>query len=210
MLQFITHHTSRYNYIEGAIAALEGGCKWIQLRMKNADIEYIRRSIEELKPLCSKHNAILIIDDHVELARQTDIDGVHLGKNDMPVSQARQILGEKYIIGGTANTFEDIQSLVEQGVDYIGLGPFRHTETKQNLSPILGLDGYHKIIELCKEQGITTPIVAIGGIEEADITSLMSTGISGIALSGCILRSESPTHKTANIIKTLNHIIYGK
>lgn len=210
MLQFITHHTSRYNHIEGAIAALEGGCKWIQLRMKETNKEDILHAIEQLKPICRKHNAILIIDDYVELASQTDIDGVHLGKNDMPISQARQILGEEYIIGGTANTFEDIQSLTEQGVDYIGLGPFRYTETKQNLSPILGIEGYRKMMQQCRECGINTPIVAIGGIEEEDVEPLMSTGISGIAMSGCILRNDNPMYQTNQIIKTLNHIIYGE
>lgn len=210
MLQFITHGTSLYDYTEGAIAALNGGCKWIQLRMKDANNSEIRKAIEILKPLCKEHNAILILDDHVELTSETDVDGVHLGKNDMPISQARKLLGEKYIIGGTANTIDDIKSLVSQGVDYIGLGPFRYTETKQNISPILGFDGYINIIDECHKLDITTPIVAIGGIEEEDIEQLMSTGISGIALSGSILRADNPQQKTQNIINTLNLIKYGK
>ena len=210
MLQFITHCNNRYNYIEGAIEALNGGCKWIQLRMKGASVDAIKENIEILKPLCREKNAILILDDHVALTAEMDIDGVHLGKNDMPVDEARQILGEKYIIGGTANTIEDIISLANKGVDYIGLGPFKYTDTKQNLSPILQLEGYSKIIAQCRELNITVPIVAIGGIEENDIPQLMTTGISGIAMSGHILRAENPAQKTGNIIKTLNHIKYGK
>lgn len=206
MLQFITHQTPRYSYIEGAIEALNGGCKWIQLRMKEAAYDEICTAIEQLKPLCKEKGAILILDDYAELAAKLDIDGVHLGKNDMPPQEARNLIGEKYIIGGTANTIDDIKNLVAQGVDYIGLGPFRHTDTKKNLSPILGLDGYKNILSQCNEAGITTPIVAIGGIEPEDIPALMKTGISGIALSGTILRADHPAEATQNIITTLNNL----
>lgn len=206
MLQFITHQTPRYSYVEGAIEALNGGCKWIQLRMKEAAYDEICNAIEQLKPLCKEKGAILILDDYAELAAKLDIDGVHLGKNDMPPQEARNLIGEKYIIGGTANTIDDIKNLVAQGVDYIGLGPFRHTDTKKNLSPILGLDGYKNILSQCNEAGITTPIVAIGGIEPEDIPVLMKTGISGIALSGTILRADHPAEATRNIITTLNNL----
>lgn len=206
MLQFITHQTPRYSYVEGAIEALNGGCKWIQLRMKEAGYDEICNAIEQLKPLCKEKGVILILDDYAELAAKLDIDGVHLGKNDMPPQEARNLIGEKYIIGGTANTIDDIKNLVAQGVDYIGLGPFRHTDTKKNLSPILGLDGYKNILSQCNEVGITTPIVAIGGIEPEDIPALMKTGISGIALSGTILRADHPAEATQNIITTLNNL----
>lgn len=206
MLQFITHQTPRYSYVEGAIEALNGGCKWIQLRMKEAAYDEICNAIEQLKPLCKEKGAILILDDYAELAAKLDIDGVHLGKNDMPPQEARNLIGEKYIIGGTANTIDDIKNLVAQGVDYIGLGPFRHTDTKKNLSPILGLDGYKNILSQCNEAGITTPIVAIGGIEPEDIPALMKTGISGVALSGTILRADHPAEATQNIITTLNNL----
>lgn len=204
MLQFITHHNAQYDYMSGAIAALKGGCKWIQLRMKDAQLDEIGRVLTQLKPICQEYNAILIIDDHVELVAEFDIDGVHLGKNDMPPLQARDILGEKYIIGGTANTFNDIVRLHKEGVDYIGLGPFRYTQTKQNLSPVLGIDGYKKILSQCHDASITTPIVAIGGIECSDIPHIIETGVSGIAMSGAILRSETPEQTTRDIIETLN------
>ena len=117
MLQFITHQTPRFGIIEGAVAALNGGCKWIQLRMKDAPIEAVRQTAQQLIPLCKEHEAILVLDDYAQLAADLDIDGVHLGKLDMPVSEARLLIGEKYIIGGTANTFEDIQGLVRQDAD---------------------------------------------------------------------------------------------
>ena len=90
----------------------------------------------------------------------------------MSPSDARKILGNGYIIGGTANTLDDIERLIKEGVDYIGLGPFRYTETKKNLSPILGIGGYKKILTACKEKGYTIPIVAIGGITKNDIPEI--------------------------------------
>ena len=145
-LQFITHYTERYSYLDSARMALEGGCRWIQLRMKDAGKEEILPIATEIRKLCNDCGAIFIIDDHVELVREIRADGVHLGKNDMPVAEARRILGDEYIIGGTANTYEDVKKHWLDGVNYIGCGPFRYTTTKQKLSPILGLEGYKEII----------------------------------------------------------------
>lgn len=191
-LQFITHYTDRYSYCDSAIMALEGGCRWIQLRMKDADDAQLERAARTILPECRRRGAVLIIDDRLEVALRTGADGVHLGKNDMPVSQARRIAGDGFIIGGTANTFEDICALDRQGADYIGCGPFRFTTTKKNLATILGLDGYRRLTGQMKESGISLPIVAIGGITYDDIPEIMKTGVTGIALSGSILRADDP------------------
>ncbi len=205
MLQYISHFTPQIGYAEGIRMALEGGCRWIQLRMKDAPAEEIIACAEEVLPLCRRHGAKFLLDDHVELVRQLGADGVHLGKNDMPVDEARKILGPDIIIGGTANTIEDIIRLHKQGADYIGCGPFRFTTTKKNLSPILGLDGYKSIVLKMKELGIDLPIVAIGGITVEDIPAVMGTGVSGIALSGAILGAPDPVKMTARIIETIDN-----
>lgn len=205
MLQYISHFTPQISYAEGIRMALEGGCRWIQLRMKDAPAEEIIACAEEVIPLCRRHGAKFLLDDHVELVRQLGADGVHLGKNDMPVDEARKILGPDIIIGGTANTIEDIIRLHKQGADYIGCGPFRFTTTKKNLSPILGLDGYKSIVLKMKELGIDLPIVAIGGITVEDIPAVMGTGVSGIALSGAILGAPNPVEMTARIIETIDN-----
>lgn len=205
MLQYISHFTPQIGYAEGIRMALEGGCRWIQLRMKDAPAEEIIACAEEVLPLCHRHGAKFLLDDHVELVRQLGADGVHLGKNDMPVDEARKILGPDIIIGGTANTIEDIIKLHKQGTDYIGCGPFRFTTTKKNLSPILGLDGYKSIVLKMKELGIDLPIVAIGGITVEDIPAVMETGVSGIALSGAILGAPDPVEMTARIIETIDN-----
>ncbi len=199
-LQFITHQTEKYSYFESACMALEGGCKWIQLRMKDAPLDEVEQVALQLKPLCKQHDAILVLDDHVELVRKLEVDGVHLGKLDMPIREARQLLGEGFIIGGTANTIDDVRAHYEAGADYIGCGPFRFTTTKKNLSPVLGLEGYRNIIRCMEEEGIDLPLVAIGGITRDDIPALLETGVDGIALSGTILRAEDPVEETRRLL----------
>lgn len=203
MLQFITNETDIYSHLEGAIQALRGGCKWIQLRMKKSSKDEIVSVAKELKIECEKYNAILIINDYPDIAIEVKADGVHLGKNDMSPIDARNFMGEEYIIGGTANCFEDIQRLVEANVDYIGLGPYRYTNTKENLSPILGLKGYNSIIKKCRDNNLITPIVSIGGIKADDISELIKSGVDGIAISGDIINANNPADKTKKIINEI-------
>lgn len=207
MLQFITHTNSKFGYLESAIEALKGGCKWIQLRMKEMPEDEIEKTALHLKEVCRQYNATFIIDDQVELAKKIGADGVHLGKSDLSPDKAREILGREFIIGGTANTYEDMERLARLQVDYIGLGPFRFTDTKKNLSPVLGLDGYSRILNTCKNNGIDIPVVAIGGITREDIPALMKTGIHGIALSGTILNAENPQEETEEIMDILKNNI---
>ena len=201
MVQFITHFTEQYSYEDSVRIALEGGCRWVQLRMKNVATEHIYSIALRTQKMCQEYGATFIIDDHVEIVKQIKADGVHLGKLDMPIREARKILGNDFIIGGTANTFEDVKAHYEAGADYIGCGPYRYTTTKSNLSPILGLEGYRRIICRMKEAYIDIPLVAIGGITETDVPELMQTGISGIALSGSILSAKNPVEEMKKIIK---------
>lgn len=203
MIQFITHSNNRYGYVDGARLALEGGCRWVQLRMKEATEVEFMAAAAEIGRLCKEHGATFVLDDHVEWVEKTGADGVHLGKNDMPIDEARKILGSDKIIGGTANTFEDVERLYRQGADYIGCGPFRFTTTKKNLSPVLGLEGYQHIVDQMKSHGINLPIVAIGGILESDVKSILATGVSGIAVSGGILNAENPAEEMQRFLKYL-------
>ena len=202
-LQFITHFTERYDYLDGARMALEGGCRWIQLRMKDAPLDEVEAMALPVQTLCRRYGAIFVIDDHVELVKKIGADGVHLGKNDMSVDAARQILGSDFINGGTANTFDDIRRLHQAGADYIGCGPFRFTETKKNLSPVLGLQGYRDIVRQMRQNGIDLPIVAIGGITLPDIPEILGTGVTGIALSGMILNAPDPVAMMEQVVSAM-------
>ena len=205
MLQFISHYSERYSYLDSIRLALAGGCKWIQLRMKDATDDEVRPIAVAAQQLCREAGATFIIDDRVALVRELHADGVHLGKNDMPIREARRILGPDFIIGGTANTFDDVKLHYESSADYIGCGPFRFTTTKQKLAPVLGLDGYRSIVSQMRAADINIPIVAIGGITEDDIPAILATGITGIALSGTVLRADNPVQKMNEILNTINH-----
>ena len=208
-LQFITHYTENYSYIDSAKIALEGGCRWIQLRMKDADESLLEETALIVQKMCKEYGATFIIDDNVHLVKKINADGVHLGKNDMPISEARRILGDDFIIGGTVNCLEDIlrqqpiANSQQPTVNYFGCGPFRFTSTKKNLAPILGLEGYENIISNMKRNNINIPIVAIGGINKDDVSDILKTGVDGIALSGSILRAENPIEEMNDIVRIL-------
>ena len=204
-LLFITHRTERYGYLQSIEMALEGGCRLIQLRMKDRPVAEVEKTGLQAKALCEKYSAKLFIDDHVEVCKNIRATGVHLGKTDMPPREARQLSGRGFVIGGTANTFMDIRRLKSEGVDYIGLGPFRFTTTKENLSPVIGLSGYRQIMEQCREDRIHLPVFAIGGITARDIPAILHTGVSGIALSSAILQAQNPVEETKRIMKLLRH-----
>ena len=201
MIQFISHHNERYDYLDSIALALEGGCKWVQLRMKGATTDELRAVAVKSQQMCRERGATFIIDDNVALVRELHADGVHLGRNDMPISEARRILGSNYIIGGTANTIDDVEMHYRSGANYIGCGPFRYTTTKSNLSPVLGLQGYSNIIAEMKRRGLEIPVVAIGGITASDIPQIMQTGMSGIAVSGAVLNAENPAEEMKRLIK---------
>lgn len=171
--------------------ACRAGIGWVQLRMKNKSWEEAMKIALEVKAICTTYGAKLIVNDHVTIAREIKADGVHLGKSDMEPAKAREILGNEFIIGGTANTIDDIRALYKANVNYIGLGPFRFTTTKENLSPILGLEGYRELLVQCKKENNEIPVIAIGGILVEDLETLMKTGIHGVAVSGLINKAEN-------------------
>ncbi|MBD5422618.1 MAG: thiamine phosphate synthase [Bacteroides sp.] len=203
MLQFITNNSEKYSIAEEVQMALEAGCKWIQLRMKDATDEEVKEVALQLIPMCQENDAFLIIDDRVELVNELRVSGVHLGKEDMDPLQARELLGPHAIIGVTANTAEDIIKWKGKDVDYVGVGPFRFTTTKKNLAPEIGLDGYKQIVEQVRAAGVELPLVAIGGITLDDVDAIMATGVQGIAMSGAIINAPDPMLYTGKVLEHL-------
>ena len=202
-LQFISNQTKEITHLESIQTALDAGCRWIQLRVKNQSFEDVLNLAEKAKVLCDSYQSKLIINDFPFIAKEINAHGLHLGLDDMPIETARKIVGKNMIIGGTANTFEHIVKRINEGADYIGLGPFRFTSTKQNLSPILGLEGYRNLTKSLKELGLSIPIVAIGGITQEDVAPITKTGMYGVAISGSIINSENPRNVVYKIKKIL-------
>lgn len=198
-LHYISQAAADGSHLSAIEKVLRKGGKWVQLRVKDQPEAVITTLAITANQLCLAYGAKLIVNDYPSIALQANAYGVHLGLDDMPVAEARKILGAQQCIGGTANTFQDILQRVEEGVDYIGLGPFRFTTTKKNLSPVLGLTGYVQLMQQVREAGITVPIIAIGGINLPDLMPLKQTGIYGVALSGLL------THHDLNEEFYVNH-----
>ena len=204
MIQFITNYHENISLTEQTEYVLEAGCRWVQLRLKGADDAEVFMVGKVLRQLCDQYEATLILDDVVRMVPVIGADGVHLGKQDMPIDEARQLLGPDKIIGGTANTIEDVERLAKQGANYIGCGPFRFTTTKKNLSPLLGLEGYAAILEQMRQKQIDLPLIAIGGITLEDVPDLIDLGVSGIAISGAILEAKKPEVMMRKFIRVEN------
>ena len=199
-LQYISQGNTAEEHFQHIQQVLDAGCNWIQLRIKQKN--ELQKIAEKVKFLCEEYKASFIINDFIEIAKQVDANGVHLGLNDESVETARKILGNNKIIGGTANSLSEVNQRITEKCDYIGLGPYRFTKTKQNLSPVLGIDGYKNILSSLSNNQI--PIYAIGGIELEDIKLLFETGIYGIALSGMLTREKNKKL----CVKRINHILY--
>ena len=196
--QFVSQGNTPAAHLFYIQLALEGGCRWIQLRLKNQTRGQILEAGHITRHLCDRYQATFILNDHLHLALDVGSDGVHLGLKDPSIQVARQTLGDAAIIGGTANTATDVRMRVVQGVDYVGLGPYRYTTTKLGLSPVLGLMGYKKVLQDISINSPVAasnsncldlpPIYAIGGILEHDVPAIFKTGVKGVAVSGYLSR----------------------
>jgi thiamine-phosphate pyrophosphorylase len=204
MLQFITNSSSVNGTIKQALQALNGGCRWVQVRMKDADDNDVMQAVSALLPRFNAENAKLLIDDRVQLVAKLGAHGVHLGHDDMSPSEAREILGPNSIIGYTVNNIEHARNALSLPIDYIGMGPWRFTTTKKKLAPVLGADGIHELINFLRENNKNIPVVAIGGITVDDVAEVLLTGASGVAISGEIANSATPELQTKLFIDTLH------
>ncbi len=189
---------SRLQYITTSAIHTEQACKggvdWVQLRLKNIRFEDYKTIAIEVQAICKQYGAKLIINDNVDVAIAIQADGVHLGKEDMSYAEARLLLGDDYIIGGSTNTVDDIIRLSQKPIDYLGVGPFRFTSTKEKLNPIVGLEGYKRIIHELKNRSVSVPpLIGIGGIEEMDVADILSAGLYGVAVSGAISHTAQPS-----------------
>lgn len=185
-LQYISRGRTAADQFNHICAALDEGCRWIQLRFKNAPTTNITGLAEKVRTRCTAYGATLVINDHPLIARITEADGVHLGLNDMTAPEAREIVGPGKIIGGTANTLEDVLKRADEGCHYIALGPLRFTAVKEDPRPVLGIQGYLDILSCLVRRNISTPIYAMGGILQEDVAGLMQAGVAGVAASHLI------------------------
>jgi thiamine-phosphate pyrophosphorylase len=203
-LHYISQETKEISHQECILNALKGGVKWVQLRVKDKTEEQVHAIASEVKTICKEFkNVTLILNDYLSIAKELDFDGIHLGMTDTSTLIARAYLGKDKIIGGTANTLENIIFHYKNGVDYVGIGPYKHTFTKNNLSPIIGIEGYKVLIEQLAKHKINLPLIAIGGIVKEDFKDLSEIGVHGVALASLINLDKNPINKSKEIIKEL-------
>jgi thiamine-phosphate pyrophosphorylase len=200
-LQYITQPVEGFTYAGLTEEACKAGVRWVQLRMKKMDHEACTQQAIAVKAVCEKYGAKLIINDFVHLAKEIGADGVHLGMNDMDPLEARRILGSQFIIGGTAHNLEEANRQIDNKVDYIGIGPFRFTQTKEDLSPVLGLRGISEIVTKART---AIPFIAIGGIQTEDVSPLLEAGVHGIAISSAINMAESRIEAAHTFVRLTN------
>jgi thiamine-phosphate pyrophosphorylase len=203
-LQYISQGETPQEHLENIRTMLDSGVKLIQIRLKKTEKQVYLEYAASAKELCKRHDANLIINDEPHIARSIQADAVHLGLNDMQIAEARKIV-PGMLIGGTANTFEQVRQRCKENADYIGLGPFRFTVTKEKLSPLLGVNGYKTILGKMQDEKLTTPVYGIGGIELKDVEALMGTGVYGIAVSGLLTHSANKE----KLVKELTKILYN-
>ncbi len=192
------HGDTLYNQVE---KALKGGITLLQLREKNLCKEEFLKEALQIKELCKRYSVPLIINDNVDIARTVDADGVHLGQKDMDIKTAREILGNKKIIGVSARTVEQAVKAENDGADYLGVGAVFGTGTKKDAMP---LD--HKTLkDICS--AVTIPVVAIGGINRDNIPTLTDSGICGVAVVSGIFKQKDITAATEELKKITEKIL---
>lgn len=190
-IQFITTSTETLSHVDVARKACEAGVKWIQYRNKNANSKILWQEALQLKAVCKEFKATFIINDNPNLAFEAGADGVHLGKEDVSVEEARNLIGDKFIIGASCNNIDDIIRAQYDGANYVGLGPYQFTKTKSNLNSILDKSGFEKVMNDYAKKKLTIPVYAIGGVNDDDIEFFLSIGIYGVALSSALINSEN-------------------
>jgi len=177
----------RYSHEELAERALRGGAQVIQLRDKHASSAELIEVGRRIAPLCRRYGAALILNDRLDIALAAGADGVHLGREDLPIEEARRILGPEAIIGATASSLEEAREAQEKGADYVGLGHVFSTSTKKKAGPPLGTSAVAEAAA-----AIDVPLVAIGGIEEGNAASVLASGAYGIAVVSAVSARPDP------------------
>ena len=196
-----TNVQNKYSHFELAKMAVKGGADIIQLRDKLLPTSELIKEALKISSYCKKHKVLFLVNDRVDIAMISDADGVHLGKEDIPVQEARKLLGRKKIIGGTAHSMKEAIQREKEGADYIGYGHIYATGSKFKPEKPKGTAELSKIVNKIK-----TPVLAIGGIGIENIPGVLQTGVHGAAVIGSVVKNKNPQ----KAVKELREAIYGK
>lgn len=188
----------RFSHEDLARLAIAGGAEAIQFRQKQGSTREMIETARAMLAVCRRLGVPLIVNDRLDVALAVGADGVHLGQDDFPLAQAREILGPDKIIGGSASTLEEARFCRSQAVDYIGLGPVYPTGSKADASPAGGLDLVRRVT-----REVDLPVIAIGGIGPANAPEVVSAGAHGVAVISAVCCQDDPRAAAADLLRAL-------
>ena len=184
-----------------AEAIIDGGAKILQLRAKSLSSKEFLETARIIRKITKDKGTVFIVNDRVDIALLTDADGVHLGQGDLPVKEARRLLGNNKIIGYSTHNLREALEAVRLPVDYISFGPIFPTKTKEDAQMPKGLKGLSEV-----RKAVEIPIVAIGGITETNMVHVLNEGVEGVAMISEILTVKDISQKINRVIATAKKI----
>ncbi len=192
-IQYITHPDETFDDLSWVHRLHDNGIRWVQLRLKEEDVirrypdkhylAYFHEVADKMRAITAALGMLMTVNDELEVALFSDADGLHIGQEDRLPEEVAERLSEGKILGGTANSLEEMRHFDGIPMTYFGVGPLRMTPTKTKLKPVLGIEGYRAIAERMEN---TAPVFAIGGVVPSDIPGLLGAGVYGIAVSGAL------------------------
>lgn len=186
---YLTQDLPNSSHIDQAHIACGAGANWIQYRCLTKNDEELIAEISEIAAICDDWGATLILTNHYHLLDRVDAQGVHIEDFDADFKTIRAHITDEKTLGASATNIESLLRIQAIGVvDYCGYGPFAHTDTKPNNKPLLGFDGYREL----QKHSVEIPVIAVGGIQLADVEPLLETGIYGIAVSAAVNLAFDP------------------
>jgi len=198
---YLTQDLNDRSHAEQAQIACSAGANWVQYRCMTKTDDELVAEINDIAEICDDWGATLIITNHYHLLDRVDVQGVHIEDFDADLRSIRQKIGEDKTLGASSTNLERLLYVQKLGVvDYSGYGPFRHTDTKPNNKPLLGFEGYRQL----QQYAIEIPVIAVGGVQLADVDHLLETGVYGIAVSSAVNLSVDP----GNMVKEFYRKIY--
>lgn len=213
-LQYITHPNEQFDDLKWVHRLKEGGCNWIQLRLKEEVYYetnptghfqlYLNDVADRMRLITSALGMCLTINDFHTVAKFTNADGCHLGIKDIPKEHSLDLINFEGIIGGSVNSIVDFQSYNGVNLTYVGAGPLRKTETKSDTKEVLGIDGYSNLLNEMVKMNINLPVYAIGNVRSSDVQSLKEIGMYGIAVSSEIFNQAHSIESIQSFTRLLS------
>ncbi len=200
---YLTQDLKAVSHLQQVITACEAGAKWVQYRCFSKSDEEMLRELHEIASVCDDWGTTLIVTAHDHLLAKADIQGVHIENMDADLRAIRKLIGDDKTLGASATNYEQIKKHIKNGADYIGCGPFAHSDTKPNSEKHWGIEGYKEVVNKLKADELAIPLIAAGGITLNDLDELMQTGIHGVAISAAVNKASNPAEAYKEIYRKM-------